>query len=367
MLWVPPQFEPVEDNPAGALLLSRLHAFEKAYPDLKVEVRVKSISGEGSLLNSLAATSYAAPDALPGLILLNRSDMETAALKTLIFPIPSRTAEYKSEDWFAFTENLVSFQGVQFGLPLFADPLVMAYSKQTVAYPPISWQDILNQQNPMVVDLNDRAAIFPYSIYLSAGGEITNEKGDPILDPDALTRTYQTIFTGASSNIFPTWLADFQSAGEVENAFLQGQGPYALLWASQVLRSSSENISIAPVPGNPATGFVDGWMLCITNPTGDYSRYNMMLADFLLDPDFLAQWSESAGYIPMQRSVLAEWQNKELAGRIDAAAEFGVVIPSNQVLQQAGSILNRYSISLVRRQTSPMQAVLDSLDALEVK
>jgi hypothetical protein len=42
MLWVPPQFEPVENNPAGMVLLTRLHAFEEAHPDLKVEVRVRA-------------------------------------------------------------------------------------------------------------------------------------------------------------------------------------------------------------------------------------------------------------------------------------------------------------------------------------
>lgn len=367
MLWVPPQFEPVENNPAGMVLLTRLQAFEEAHPDLKVEVRVKSISGESSLLNSLAATAYAAPEALPGLILLNRPDMETAALKSLIFPIPSRAVEYNSPDWFPFTENLVSFQGVQFGLPLFADPLVMAYNTQIVAFPPKTWQEILNQQNAVVVDLNDQAALLPYTIYLSAKGEITNDKGEPTLDPDALTRTYQTIYTGANSNVFPTWLVDLQSADDVWNAFLHGQGTYALVWASQALRSSPNNVSIAPVPGDPSIGFVNGWMFCITNPTGDYSRYDMMLADFLLETGFLAQWSESAGYIPAQRTVLVEWHNQEMVAMLDAAAEQSIVIPSNQILQQAGSILTRYSISLIRQQTSPMQAVLDSLDALEVK
>lgn len=65
ILWVPPQFAPVESNPAGLMLEKRLRDFEVVHPDLKVELRVKDLSGESSLLNSLAATAAAAPEALP--------------------------------------------------------------------------------------------------------------------------------------------------------------------------------------------------------------------------------------------------------------------------------------------------------------
>ena len=111
ILWVPPQFAPAEDNPGGTVLIQRLALFEQENPGLKVEVRVKSLEGNGSLLASLATTTAAAPEALPGLVLLNRTDFETAALKGLIFPIASRAVEYNNPDYFPFVvDSLLSRQ-----------------------------------------------------------------------------------------------------------------------------------------------------------------------------------------------------------------------------------------------------------------
>jgi ABC-type glycerol-3-phosphate transport system substrate-binding protein len=369
VLWVPPQFEPIEGNPAGLMLAARLQEFESAHADLNVEIRVKDLSGSSSLLNSLAAATAAAPEALPGLILLNRADMETAALKGLIFPIPSRAADYNSPDWFPFTEELASTQGVQYGLPLFVDPLVLAYNEQAVAFPASTWQELSAQSIPIAVNLAAPSAVLPYAIYLSAGGNLVDDKGSPILEADALTRTYQIISSGATANVFPAWLASLQSPQDAKSALTNGQTSYALLWASQVLQAELHNIGIAPVPGSASAsaGFVDGWMLCITNPTAEHSRFDILLADYLLEPGFLSRWSEAAGYLPVQRSTLENWQDTSLAGTLAAIADQSIVLPSVKLQQSSGIVLNQYTISLIRQQISPMQAVVDSLAALEVK
>ncbi len=369
VLWVPPQFEPSGTNPAGLMLDKRLRDFEAVHPALKVELRVKDLSGESSLLNSLAAAAAAAPEALPELILLSRTDMEVAALKSLIFPIPSRAAEYNTADWFSFTTDMATTQGMQYGLPLFIDPYVMAYNIKTVSFPPTTWQEVSSQGSPMAANLDDPFALLPFAIYFSTGGTLADEAGKVILDPDALTRTYQVIFNGSDTNAFPTWLVNLRSPGGAWEALQQGQTTYALTWASQVIRTPVEGISFSPVPGSSAipVGFVDGWLLCITNPTAELSRFDFLLADYLLEPEFLANWSETSGYIPAQRSVLEKWQNTSFAETLAAIADQSTVVPDINVQQTTGKILNQYTLSLIRRQTSPMQAVLDSLSALEVK
>jgi hypothetical protein len=112
---------------------------------------------------------------------------------------------------------------------------------------------------------------------------------------------------------------------------------------------------------------VDGWLLCITTPTAELSRFDFILADYLLEPEFLATWSESSGYLPTQRSVLQHWQNTSVAETLAKIADQSVVVPDIRVQQTTGKVLNQYTLSLIRRQTSPMQAVLDTLSALEVK
>ncbi len=367
ILWVPPQFAPAEDNPGGKVLMDRLAAFEQENPGLKVEVRVKSLEGNGSLLASLATTTAAAPEALPGLVLLNRTDFETAALKGLIFPIASRAVEYNNPDYFSFIVDYTSYQGIQYGLPLFFDPLVMAYNTRLIAYPPRTWSELITQGDVVLFNVNDPKAPIPFAVYLSTGGALLTEEGTPIFEPDPLTRTYQFFFNGANSDVFPAWLPDLQSVDETWDAYKKGQGIYALIWASQALRNTADNTAITTIPGSATSpvSLVDGWMLCITNPTAERSKYDMMLADYLLEPDFLAHWSESAGYLPAQRSVLALWTDQSAAETLTLAADQPVVLLTNEAQQLLGSLLNQYAISLVRGQTSPMQAVADTLTNLE--
>ena len=90
-VWVPPQFDPSANNPAAALLRSQLQEFSQQNGNIQVEVRVKAAAGPGGLLDALAATSTAAPSALPDLVALPRPDLEAAALKGLIYPFDGQS------------------------------------------------------------------------------------------------------------------------------------------------------------------------------------------------------------------------------------------------------------------------------------
>jgi len=90
-LWVPPEMDPESGTEASLILNERLLLFSGMHGGLEVIVRVKDASGTGGLLDALTATSEAAPDALPDLIALTRTDLETAALKDLIFSLDGLT------------------------------------------------------------------------------------------------------------------------------------------------------------------------------------------------------------------------------------------------------------------------------------
>ncbi len=50
-LWVPPDFDPSADTPAGKLLAARLREFSRQNAGFRVNVRVKAASGAGGLLS----------------------------------------------------------------------------------------------------------------------------------------------------------------------------------------------------------------------------------------------------------------------------------------------------------------------------
>jgi len=59
-IWVPPQFSPFGETPAAELISEQLLAFEAQNPQIKIEVRVKAVSGKGNLLETLTNASSVA-------------------------------------------------------------------------------------------------------------------------------------------------------------------------------------------------------------------------------------------------------------------------------------------------------------------
>ena len=64
-VWLPAQFDPSAGTPAGDILFARLREFTSQNPNVRIEVRLKAMEGEGGLLESLAAANAAAPRRRP--------------------------------------------------------------------------------------------------------------------------------------------------------------------------------------------------------------------------------------------------------------------------------------------------------------
>ncbi|NQS91324.1 MAG: hypothetical protein HQ574_02860, partial [Chloroflexi bacterium] len=99
-VWVPPQFDPSNGSTAGNLFLSRLDEFLSRRPQTEIQIRVKTLSGEFGLLNSLQVTSSAAPIIMPDLIALPRPLLEQAFREGLVVPLDELTDTIASSDWY---------------------------------------------------------------------------------------------------------------------------------------------------------------------------------------------------------------------------------------------------------------------------
>jgi multiple sugar transport system substrate-binding protein len=366
VIWLPPQFDPEDQTAAGSILKARLELFNNENPELNVAVRIKTVNGQGGLLDSLAAASAAAPAALPALILLSKSDFETAALKGLIFPVTSLTQTLKGDDWFAFAESLSTIQGVQYGIPLAGDPLVLAYDQHQIAFPPKTWQEMSQQSSIVTFPAADPASVLSMVMYQSSGGKFEDTDGKISLQADKLNLVYQIIYNGSFSGAFPYWIADFSTFDQSLNSFTEGYSGLTIVWASRVLRTPSENISIAPLPSFSSDLFTitDGWLLCLPNPTIEGSSDALKLAEYLMDPGFQQKWTEAAGLIPARRSVLANWSDQDLASTLFSIAESAQTLPENENVFRLGSILQESMTALIRQQTSPTQATDQTLQKI---
>jgi len=68
-LWLPPSFSTFNGDPASTLLQERLTLFHEQYPNIQIDIRLKTVDGSGSMLDSWSYAAEAAPLALPDVAL----------------------------------------------------------------------------------------------------------------------------------------------------------------------------------------------------------------------------------------------------------------------------------------------------------
>jgi len=310
ILWVPPEFDPQSGTEAGDLFHNRLGEFINAHPGLTIDVRVKAASGPGGLLESLSTTSAAAPAAIPSLVVLSRTEMETAALKGLVYPWAGIVKTSDAADVYPYAKSLGNVQGTNYGLAFSGDALVMVFRPLQVGYAPTSWNEYLARGYPVIFPAADPQAELMTQVLLSNAPEGQIPPEHPVVDQEELKKSYFVINEGVKNAVFPYWLADYDTFDKGYQAFLENRANYAVVWASTVINQLPENVSLAPLPAINAAPFTlaNGWMWVLTNPSEEKRQLTVALAEYLVDPKFLAEWTEAARLLPTSQSILKQWK-----------------------------------------------------------
>ena len=125
-LWIPPQFDPEQETNGGKALSDALAAYTAEHPNLNIVIRIKAVSGDSSMLNTITAANHIAPDVLPSLALISRSDMETAVQRGLLQPITTSVFS-DSSTWYGYARQSAVIDNTVYGLPVLGDGLVLSY------------------------------------------------------------------------------------------------------------------------------------------------------------------------------------------------------------------------------------------------
>ena len=368
MLWLPPQFDPSSATRAADLLSARLEAFQVANPNIKIEVRIKSVSGPGGLLNSLTATSAAAPGNLPALIALPRSDQETAALKSLIFPLDSLSKLVDDPDWYAYARQLAFIQGIAYGLPFAGDAMLLLYRPSKVPNLPSDWPAIFNQNLLLAFPAADPQGLMALELYLSAGGTIKDAQGHPALQVDALTKVLRLLDDGTKQGTFQTGLAQYQTDGQAWQAYRDQKVQWLVSWSSRFIGELPVDTTAAMLPslGTQPYTLATGWLWALSEPDPSLRPAAVSLAEFLSASDFLSQWSAAAGYLPTRPSALAGWSNQSLKSLLSPIVLAAQARPSNDLLSSLGPVLQDATLQIIKQQADPAQVAEAAAERLAV-
>ncbi len=366
-IWLPPQFDPEGDTPAGDVLRARLDAFMEENPGVLLVTRVKAASGPGGMLESLTAASAAAPNSVPALVALSRSDLESAALKGLILPLDGLTAAAENADWYTYARELGRVQNSTFGLPFVGDALVLISRMPAEGQNAhTSWSDVFSVNKAVIFPANDSQALVTLALYRSAGGLLQDLQGRPTLDPEFLKQVLQNYKDGIGRGAFPNWLTQVQTPGQAWQAFIEKQGDWVVTWSSNYLSDlpPDANAALLPSLGSDPFTLATGWSWSLTDADPLRRETTVRLMEFLTDSAFLADLTSAAGYLPTRPTALAGWANQSLQPVISQVVLAAEVRPANELLASLGPVLRDAVLSIFNGEADPTQAAATAAERL---
>jgi multiple sugar transport system substrate-binding protein len=331
-VWLPAQFNPTAENPAADLLAERLRGFESQHSDLTLEVRIKTAETEGEILNALSITSAAAPGVLPDLVLLSRSDLEMAALLGLLHPIDGLSTSLDDPNWYSYAQQLAHIQNTGYGLPFLGDALVLIYYPELGQI--VTWEDVLASEGDIVFPAANPEALIGLSLYASAGGEILDPQGVPMLDLETVVQVLTLIEEGVSKEIFPPSLANVMNEAQTLQIYRTGSANKGIVW--YLSYRPAEDGALTPLPGLEEIPFsyATGWVWALAGSDPENQQLAVELAEFLVAEDFLAEWTRETGYLPTRPSIVKEGDRT-----LTAILESAHPIPSRDVLAVLGPLM----------------------------
>ena len=331
-VWLPAQFNLSEENPAAELLAQRLREFESQHADLKIEVRLKTAETEGDILNALSITSAAAPGALPDLVLLSRSDLETAALLGLLHPIDGLSNSLDDPNWYSYAQQLAHIQNTGYGLPFLGDALVLIYYPELGQI--VTWEDVLASEGDIVFPAGNPDGLIGLSLYASAGGEILDSQGVPMLDQEILVRVLTLVEEGLSKEIFPPSLSNVTNEAQTLQIYRGGSANKGIVW--YLSYRPLEDGAITPLPGlgDLPFAYATGWVWALAGSDPEKQQLAVELAEYLVAEDFIAEWTRATGYLPTRPSIVEDG-DRTLTAIIESAHP----IPSRDVLAVVGPLM----------------------------
>lgn len=367
-VWVPPEMDPNSNTAASELFAARLRAFSEVHNEIEIVVRVKAASGTGGLLDTLTASAAVATSALPDLIALTRPDLETAALKGLIHPLEGMTKYPDDPDWYSFAREMALIQGSTFGLPFAADALSLVYRPNKIRHSPGSWAELFDENKGLVLAFpaDQDQALFLMNLYLAEGGSLQDYQRKPLFEEKPLVRVFELLEEGVNAGAFPDWISQYQTFTQVWDAFQGGQVDFAVTWISNVLQKQPDEAVAAPLFAGSeeliALGTGMSWALA----SQDEHRHPLAveLAEFLVEPLYLVEWTQAAGYIPTRPSSLEGWQNQSIRTTISQIALMTRLRPPHDVTLSLGPALRDGGRQILQSLSIPENAAQFAIESL---
>jgi ABC-type glycerol-3-phosphate transport system substrate-binding protein len=349
VIWVPDKFSILDESPASLLLRQHIEDFERQNPGVVVTVRVKASSGTGGILDSLKNTKIAASAALPQLVLLPSIDLPDAMAQQLILPVEDFSSHNNPSTYFDYAQEMAEVNGVPYGFPFVGDALVGIASANIGEENFTSWEDIRAEKEPLYFAANNPQASLIISQYLSTGGSLEDDQGHASFSTDALMTVLDAFEQNTRNSIFTEDFVTLNTSEDVWSLFENEDADWVINWASRALQSDLPDLLIFQLPSLSTEAYVsaNGWAWAVVNSEELMNDTLSAFITFMNDPEFLAQYSQVAGYLPVMPDSLSLYEDDGSLNRLSNILLAAHTYSRNDLILELGPIFRDATLSVL--------------------
>jgi multiple sugar transport system substrate-binding protein len=366
-VWLPPDLNPNSSSAASKLMAQRLDAFQKQNGSIKINIRIKNLSGPHGMLETLAITHQAAPLAMPSIVVLQQTDLEQAVRQALVFPVTNLQSMLNSADWYPFAQDMAQVGNKWYGVPFSGDALILIYRADSDKTVINTWDDILKLNQLVIFPASDPDALTTLALYQSLSGNINTATPTPALQEKELGQVFSFYQLAARQGVFPYSLSQYERFDQTWTAYRNHQSRLVVTWASTYLKDPEPEDQALPLPGLNGTPYTlaTGSMFVLSEANPDRQKISLELIDFLVEPAFISQLNQAVGNIPTRITAnnYPEDPNKQvLFDKIGKSAHLLPVLP---VYFPLTNHLKEAAVQIIRLQLSPQDAVKSVLTTIQ--
>jgi ABC-type glycerol-3-phosphate transport system substrate-binding protein len=371
-VWGPEQFAPGEADAGRQVLQAQYQAVDSEDADLAVEYMLKLPYGEGGLLDFLLSASYAAPNALPDVAIVDAFELGPLVRAGLAQPLQELIPEELREDLFPFAQEACTFDGDLIGLQFEADIEHLIYYTKTLEAPPVIWADLFTDSISYIFPAGGQARLVNDSFliqYLAKGGQLVDEEGRPAVESTALQRVLRLYNEGSKEGIIPSRVLQLSGLEECWGAYSEGNVTVSHIssWRYLSSRAHLRDTTFAALPtenGNVAT-MSRGWAFVIITPDPRRQQAAVRLIETLMAPHNLAEWSQATNHLPTRPSALrlTGWP-EDYAAFLATQLENAYFRPSAPEFDRIAQVLQGAVEDVLRGQRTPGQARVEVMNSL---
>lgn len=370
-LWLPPEVDPSPEAVFGQALDEMIAAFNAQYPDIRVDVYRKRVSGPGGMISYLRTAGAVAPDVLPDLLLMDREGALTALNEDLIVPISEISADLSGIGLYPTAAAIGQSGDVSFSLPYLLEVQHLVYRQGVFIRPPCTYAVQLDARVPLEFAAAPLGGLNQTTLlqYLAAGATLTDGEGNPTLDAAILTEVLSFYDYAQDLAIIQSSVFQYSTPTELWSRYLERQNNQAIVSSTLVLTAmpALENTAYCPVPtvsGSPFS-IVHGYSWLVATDDERQQDAAMSFLTFITDPIVQGNFTRAAGWLPSQPEALAVWGEDAYTTFVASLLETSVARPVSEPELKVGRIIQLALEDVLLNNLSPVQAATDASQAFD--